>query len=151
MSSTLNKVITRVLACVLCLCVLFSLTACSSRVPNKIRKADQICVSGALYESWMYIITDEAFIDETAKIFTSMNCKKSDNAVNMMDAGETLSFTFSKGEETLGKVIVDSSNRVCFEAGAQSYDITSEFDFDYVKDLVDKHTETINESLKTAE
>ena len=77
--------------------------------------------------------------------------KMFDNAVDMMNAGESLSFTFSKGEETLGKVIIDSSNRVCFEAGTQSYDITSEFDFGYIKSLVDKHVEAINESFDTTE
>lgn len=147
MSSTLNKIFCRVLACVLCLCILLSLTACSP-VSSNISKADQICVSGALYESWMYVLTDEAFIDKTVDIFKSLDCKKSDDAVNMMDAGEVLSFTFNQGDKTLGKVIVDSNNRVCFEAGGQSYDITSEFDFDYVKRLVDDEIEKVKSSFE---
>lgn len=150
MNLTLSKLFTRILAVILCVCVIFSLTACAPSV-GKIKKADQVCVSGALYESWMYVITDEAFLDEITDIFTHMKYKKSDDAVDMMNAGETLSFTFSKGEETLGKVIIDSSNRVCFEAGTQSYDITSEFDFGYIKSLVDKHVEAINESFDTTE
>lgn len=146
MNSILNKIFRVVTASILCLIIAFSITACN-KVPKNLDESSQVCVSGALYESWMYVFTDESFINEVVSIFDSVNTKKSDEVVDMMTAGEVLSFTFSAGEETLGKIIVDSNNRLCYEAGEQSYMITSDFDFVSLKELVDDEIERVKATL----
>ncbi len=146
MSLTLNKIARIIVAGILCLCIALSLSACGE-APRNLDDADQICVSGALYESGMYTLTDEAFIDEIVTIFDSVDTEKTHEAVDMMTAQEVLCFTFSNGNETLGKIIVDSNNHLCYKAGGQSYKITSEFDFGYVKELVDTEIEDVKTSL----
>ena len=98
--------------------------------------ADQVCVSGALYESWMYVITDKAFIEQTTVILSNLEYEKSKDYVNMMEPQEVLCFTYSKGSELIQKYIVDKNGMLCFEAGGQSYKITSEFDFDELYNLL---------------
>ncbi len=148
MSSTLNKTFKAVVSLVLCVYVCFAFTACTKNTKN-IKNADQICVSGALYESFMYVFTDEAFVAEMVEIFNDAKYENSDVAVDMMTAGECLSFTFNDGNDTLTKFIVDKSGNFCFEAGEQSYHIVTDFDFDYVKGLVDEQIEAINGGAST--
>lgn len=146
MNSTLNKIARIAVACVLLLCIALSFSACGE-APKNLDKADQICVSGALYESWMYILTDEAFIDEVVTTFDSVKTEKTNETVDMMTAEKVLSFTFSEGNETLGKIVVDSNNHLCYEAGGQAYVITSEFDFTALKELVDKEIDEVKASI----
>lgn len=148
MSSTLNKTLRAVVSLVLCVCICFAFTACTRNTKN-IKGADQICVSGALFESWMYVFTDEEFVAEMVEIFNDAEYEKSDVAVDMMTAGECLSFTFSKGNDTLTKFIVDKSGNFCFEAGTQAYRLVSDFDFSYVKGLVDEQIDAINGGTST--
>lgn len=145
MNSTLTKSIKTIAVFILCVCIGLSCTACNN-APKNLSDADQICVSGALYESWMYILTDEGFIDEMAEIFSSVDVKKSEEPVDMMTAQKVLSFAFSKGNDSICKVIVDNNNHLCYEAGGQAYIITSDFDFSYVKSLVDEQIEAVKES-----
>ena len=143
MSSTLNKTLKAVVAIMLCVCISFAFCACTRNTKN-IKDADQICVSGALYESWMYVFTDEDFVAEMVGIFNEAKYEKTDVAVDMMTHYECLSFTFSKGNDTITKFIVDKSGNFCFEAGGQAYRLVTDFDFDYVKGLVDEQIEVIN-------
>ncbi len=134
----------------ICICWVLFLVACVGMffIPKceqgpSLSDADQVCVSGALYESWMYVITDKAFLDETSKVLSSLDYKESEKAVNMMDEGKVLCFTYSKGSEQIQKYIVDSNGMLCFEAGGQSYKITSDFDFDKLSKLVKQYSEKI--------
>ncbi|MBQ7133362.1 MAG: hypothetical protein IJO20_02600 [Ruminococcus sp.] len=143
MSLTLNKVLRAVVSVLLCVCICFAFSACTKNTKN-IKGADQICVSGALYESFMYVFTDEVFVDEMVTIFNDAKYEISDTPVDMMTPGECLSFTFSKGNDTLSKFIVDKSGTFCFVAGEQSYKLVTDFDFDYVKGLVDEQIKALN-------
>ncbi len=146
MNSTLSKLLKTFAVFVLCMCIAFSCTACA-KVPKNINETDQICVSGALYESWMYVLTDKEFVTEMVTLLDEIEFEKSDEAVDMMTAGEIISFSFSKGNETITNFIVDKNGRFCFEAGEQAYVITSDFDFEHVKSLVDEQIEAFNANL----
>lgn len=141
MSLISNKILKRVAALLLCVCVLFCATACTKNTKN-IKDVDQICVSGALYESWMHVYTDEEFVSEMVDIFNNLQYEKTEQSVNMMTAGEVLSFTFSKGNEQKATFIVDKNGVFAFEAGDKSYKIVSDFDFSYVYDLVESQKDT---------
>lgn len=146
MSSTLNKITRIVVAIALCACIVFSCVACA-KMPRNLDETDQICVSGALYESWMYILTDDDFISQVVTTLESLEYEKSDEAVDMMTEKGVLCLSLSKGNENITKFIVDKNGRFCFEAGTQAYVITSEFDFEEFKALVDKEIESVKESL----
>lgn len=136
MSLILSNAFKRVVAFVLCVLLCLSLSSCTNSTKD-INEVDQICVSGSYAESWMYVFTDETFIDEMVSIFNGIEYEKTDASVDMMTVGEVYSFTFSKGTETQEAFIVDKNNNFVFEAGGQVYSIVSEFDFDKVKSLVE--------------
>ncbi len=133
-----NNILKRFCALVLFVCMLMCMTACSSKNTENIEEVDQICVSGSYVESWMYVYTDEDFINEMVDIYNSIQYEETDEAVDVMTAGEVLFFTFNNGNDAQAKFIVDKNSVFTYEAGTQSYKITSEFDFDYVKGLVDE-------------
>lgn len=147
MNSTLIKSLRIAVITVLCLCMGLTFSACNSEAPKNLDEADQICVSGSYLESWMYVLTDEAFVTEMAEIFSDIDVEESEESVDMMTIDNVLSFTFSNGNDTISKVIVDSSNHLCYEAGGQAYVITSDFDFSYVKSLVDEQIDAVNASF----
>lgn len=148
MNLILSNKFKRLCAITLCFCVMFSLSACTKNTEN-IDSVDQICVSGSYSESWMYVYTDEEFIGEMVDIFNSVKYEKSDEAVDMMTQGEVFSFTFSNGNEQKAKFIVDKNLVFTFEAGTQSYKIVSDFDFDYVKELVNEQQKELLETLES--
>ncbi len=150
MSSILNKVFKSALALTLALAMCVSLTACTKNTEN-IKDIDQIGLSGALYESWLYNSADEEFIAEMVDIYNSLKFEKSVETVDMMTAGDTLQFTFYADAEQVAEFIVDKNNMCCFEAGAQSYKIVSDFDFEHVKELVQEQTESITNDIKDAQ
>lgn len=138
MSSTLNKSLRVLVCCVLCVCICLSLTACAQNTED-IKDVDQICVSGAVYESWMYVLANEEFIAEMVDIYNGVKYEETDTQNDMSTSGECYSFTFNNGNETLATFIVDKSGNFSFEAGGQPYHIVSDFNFDYIKDLVDEY------------
>ena len=138
MSSILNKSLRVLLCCVLCVCICLSLTACTRNTKN-ISDVDQICVTGAVYESWMYVVADETFVAEMVEIYNGLKYEKTDTQNDMSTEGECYSFAFNNGNETLAKFIVDKSGNFSFEPGGQAYHITSDFDFEHIKDLVDEY------------
>lgn len=111
----------------------------------KLSDADQVCIKGALYESWMYVFTDKQFIADTAKILDNLEYEKSKDAVNMMDAHKVYCLTFSKGNKHIKKFIVDDNNMLCFSEGTQSYKITSDFDFEELSKLVQEEIAQLQE------
>ena len=141
-----NNILQRLCALALCVCLLLSITACSKST-KEIEEVDQICVSGSYAESWMYVFTDEAFVDEMVEMFNSLKYEKTDDTVDMMTVGEVLNFTFSNGNDAQANFIVDKNSVFTFKAGTQAYKITSEFDFDYVKSLVDEQRVAFEKSL----
>ncbi len=145
MSLTLNKTLKSTLAVVLVVCMMFVFSGCEvTKNTKNIHDVDQICVSGSYVESWMYIFADAEFVDEVVGIYNSVKYTETDEKVDLISAGEILSFTFSNGSETLAKFIVDSNSIMTFEAGSQNYKIVSEFDFDYLKALVNKQIDKAN-------
>ncbi len=147
MNLTLNKALKAVVSLVLCLCICFSLTACTKNTKN-IKKVDQICVSGSYIESWMNVFADEEFVSEMVEIYNGIRYEKSEEYVDMMTAGEVLSFSFNNGSDNVAKLIVDKNLNMAFEAGGKPFKITSDFDFDYVKGLVDAQKTAVSDSLK---
>ncbi|MBE6824992.1 MAG: hypothetical protein E7513_06570 [Ruminococcaceae bacterium] len=139
----MNKILKASLVCVLVVTICLSLTACTKYSKN-IKDIDQIGISGALYESFMYTTTDEDFITEMVDIYNSLKYEKTDKAVDMMTAHEVFQFTFYSEAEVEVKFIVDKNNVFSFEAGGQAYKIVSDFDFEHVKELVDELIEAIN-------
>lgn len=137
MNSTLNKTSRALVSALLLICLCFLMTACSKNATKDINGADQICVSGSYAESFMYIVTDEDFIQRMTDIYNSLEYEETDETVDMMTVGEVVSLSFNKGNENLGTLIVDKNNIMTFEAGTQCYRITSQFDFDEMKALVD--------------
>ena len=129
--------------------MILSITACSKNTDD-IEDVDQICVSGSYAESWMYVYTDEDFVNEMVDIYNSMKYEKTDETVDVMSEGEVLFFTFNNGNVEQAKLIVDKNSVITFEAGTQSYKITSEFDFDYVKGLVYEQQEKAFEKAPDA-
>lgn len=103
--------------------------------------ADQVCITGALYESWMYVVTDKDFLNKTSKMLDGLKYEKSDKAVNMMNAKEVYSLTYSKGNEQIKTFIIDINGMMSFEAGGQSYKITSDFDFSELDRLIQEQKE----------
>lgn len=104
--------------------------------------ADQVCISGALYESWMYVVADKQFLNDTIEILDNLKYEKSDKAVNMMDAHKVYQFTYSKGNKQIKTFIVDSTGMLCFKAGGESYKITSQFDFKELDTIVQEYQAT---------
>lgn len=147
MSLILNKSIRVLLACVLCVCICLSLTACTKNTKD-IKDVDQICVTGAVYESWMNVIADEEFVTEMVDMYNGLKYEKSDVQNDMSTEGECYSFTFNNGNETVATFIVDKSGNFSFEPGGQAYHITSDFDFEDLKDLVDEYVGNDDEDTK---
>ena len=147
MNSISSNILKKLCAMMLCVCMVLSISACTKNTKD-IEEVDQICVSGSYAESWMYVYTDEDFINEMVDIFNGIEYEETEESVDMMTAGEVLSFTFSKGNDVQTKFIVDKNNFFTFEAGTQAYKITSDFDFDYVKGLVDEQREAFEKTLE---
>lgn len=148
MNSILSKSIRVLVACVLCVCICLSLTACTRNTRN-IDEVDQICVSGALYESWMYVLADKEFVDEMVEIYNSISYEKTDALVDTDCIGGVLFFSFNNGSENVAKFIVDKNNNFYFEAGKQAYHIVSDFDFDYVNGLVKEYSDKTEDTIAT--
>ncbi|MBQ8538428.1 MAG: hypothetical protein IJ433_02110 [Ruminococcus sp.] len=150
MSSILSKMckVSTAIALVLCICMSFA--GCVSKTDN-IKDVDQICVSGSYTESWMYVFTDKGFIDEMVTVYNDLQYEETDENVDMMTAGEIYSFTFSKGNDTLARFIVDSNNVMTFEAGTQCYKIVSDFDFEHIKSLVEEQTLAVSGADATSD
>lgn len=150
MSSILSKSLRILTVLVLVLAMCFSIVGCDKNRKD-IKETDQICVSGAYVESFMYVFTDEAFVDEMVKVFENLKYEDTDESVDMMTAGKVFSFTFSNGNDTLARFIVDSNNTMTFEAGTQCYKIVSEFDFEHIKALVNEQIDTVSGSSATSD
>ena len=148
MSSILSKVCKVATAIMLVFCTCFSFTGCASDTKN-IKDVDQICVSGSYVESWMYVFTDEAFIDEMVQVYNGIKYEETTESVDMMTSNGVLSFTYSKGNDTLARFIVDSNNIMTFEAGTQCYKIVSEFDFEHIQSLVNEQIEIVSGTIAT--
>ncbi len=150
MSSILNKILKFSFCVVLCLSVCLCMTACTKNTKD-IKSADQICVSGALYESFMYTLSDEEFVSQMVDIYNGLKYEKTDEHVDMMTVGETYTLTFFDGADTVTTLIFDSNNNCCFEAGGQAYKIVSDFDFGEVKVIIKDATTKVKESLQPIE
>ncbi|MBQ4128851.1 MAG: hypothetical protein IJD68_03665 [Ruminococcus sp.] len=146
MNSILNKILRCLLAVLLCVCICFCFTACTKNTKN-IKNVDQICVSGSYAESWMYVLTDEEFVNEMVEIYNSVKYEKSEEYVDMMTAGEVLSFTYSNGSENVATFIVDKNLNLAFKAGGKPYRITSEFDFNDVYSKVKGQSQKVDDSI----
>lgn len=144
-----SNILKRICVLMLCVFMLISITACSKNTED-IEEVDQICVSGSYVESWMYVYTDKDFVNEMVDIYNSIQYEETDEDVDVMTEGEVLFFTFNKGNDQQAKFIVDKNSVFTFEAGTQCYKITSEFDFDYVKGLVDAQQKKAFEDSKEA-
>ena len=140
MNLTSNKILRALCLLVLCAVIVLSTTACAQRT-EELGNVNQICVSGAYVESWMNVFTDEKFIDEMVKFYDSIKYEETDENVDVNTAGEVFSFTYSQGNKVKTKFIVDKNGVMTFEAGTQCYQIVSDFDFDYIKGLVDEQKE----------
>lgn len=142
-----SNILKRLCALILCVCMLLCITACGEKNTKNIKDVDQICVTGSYTESWMNVYTDEAFVNEMVEIYNSVEYVETDKDVDVTTAGEVLFFTFNNGNDEQAKFIVDKNSVFTFEAGTQCYEITSEFDFEYVKSLVDEQKKkTLKES-----
>ena len=148
MNLILSKLCRVATAFALVLCICLSVTGCANKTDN-IKDVDQICVSGSYVESWMYVFTDEAFVEEMVKVYNGLQYEETDENVDMMTAGEVLSFTYSNGNDTLARLIVDSNKVMTFEAGTQCYKIVSDFDFEHIKSLVDEQTLAVSGTSAT--
>lgn len=77
--------------------------------------------------------------------------EKTDENVDMMTVGEVISFTFSKGNETLARFIVDINNVMTFASGTQCYKTVSDFDFEHIKLLVKEQTLAVSGADATSD
>ena len=143
-----SNILKRFCALMLCACMLLCMTACNSKNTEDIEEVDQICVTGSYTESWMHVYTDKDFVNEMVDIYNSIQYEETDETVDVMTAGEVFFFTFNKGNDEQAKLIVDKNSVITFEAGTQCYKIVSEFDFDYVKGLVDEQREAFEKTLE---
>lgn len=139
MNLTLNKIVK--ITALLCLCVLL-LTGCAKNTKD-IEGADQVCVSGAYSHSYMYILSDEAVVNELQEMYNSIKYVETDEMISISDDESIYSLTFSNGNDTLGSFIVDDNLNFVFAAGTQVYHIESEFDYDRLKELIDTQIEII--------
>lgn len=105
-----------------------------------ITETDQICISGALAESWMYVLTDKEFINEAVKMYESISYEESDQPMDMMTVGEVYCLTFSKGNEQLASFCVNKNGIFVTKPGTQPYKITSDFDFGELDRLIQKYS-----------
>lgn len=148
MSSILIKSVKALIALVLVICMCITISGCDNNTKD-IEGADQICVSGSYVESWMYVFTDQSFIEEMVNIYDGIKYEETDESVDMMTANGVYSFTFSKGNDTLARFIVDSNNIMTFEAGTQCYKIVSDFDFAHIQSLVNEQIKSVSGNTAT--
>ena len=150
MSSTLSKIFKTVLALVLVVCLCVPLSGCVRNTRN-IKNIDQICVSGAYTESWMYVFTDDTFINDMIEIYNTVEYEKTDEVIDLMTAGEVYFFSFSYGNNNQTKFIVNKNGIMTFEAGTECYKIVSDFDFSYIEELVQKQIDASKSKDATAD
>lgn len=150
MSSTLSKVFKTVLALVLAVCLCIPLAGCTRNTKN-IEDIDQICVSGAYTESWMNVFTDDTFINDMIEVYNAVKYEKTDEVIDLMTAGDVYFFSFSNGNDTLAKFIVDKNGIMTFEAGTECYKIVSDFDFSYIQEIVQKQVDASSNKEATAD
>lgn len=148
MNSTLSKIFKAAIALMLSVCLCLPFAGCTKNTKN-VKNVDQICVSGSYAESWMYVFTNQDFIDDMVEVFNNIKYEKTDETVDMMTVDDVLFFTFSNGNSTLSKLIVDKNGIMTFEAGTDCYKIVSDFDFDYVKELVNKQIDAMSSPVAT--
>lgn len=134
MSSTLSKILK--ITALLCVCVLL-LTGCAKRTKD-IEGADQVCVGGAYSESYMFIISDQAVVDELVSMYNSIKYKETDKLIDAYSDKNIYNLTFSKGNTTLGSIIINDELNFVFNAGEHVYHIESEFDYDRFEELLEK-------------
>ncbi len=140
MNLTSNKILKVLCVFLLCVGIVFSTTACVKRT-EELGNVNQICVSGAYVESWMNVYTDEEFIEKMVEFYDSIRYEKTDKNVDTNTEGEVLSLTYSQGNNVKTSFMVDKNGIMTFEAGTQCYEIVSDFDFEYIKGLVDEQRE----------
>ncbi len=142
MNLTSNKILKAFCVLLLCMGILLSTTACAKRT-EELGNVNQICVSGAYTESWMNVYTDEEFIEKMVEFYDSIRYEETDKNVDTNTAGEVLSLTYSQGNNVKTKFMIDKNGVLAFEAGTECYEIVSDFDFEYIKGLVDEQREKV--------
>ena len=142
MNLTSNKILKAFCVLLLCMGILLSTTACAKRT-EELGNVNQICVSGAYTESWMNVYTDEEFIEKMVEFYDSIRYEETDKNVDTNTAGEVLSLTYSQGNNVKTKFMIDKNGVLSFEAGTECYEIVSDFDFEYIKGLVDEQREKV--------
>ncbi|MBR2715209.1 MAG: hypothetical protein IKB73_03265 [Ruminococcus sp.] len=146
----MSKILRAALALILCLCMCFMLCSCKKKADKlDVEEISQICVKGALYESWMCNFTDDEFISEMVKMYNGIRYEKSEEAVNMMDAEKVYSLTFYNDDETVATFIVDVNKNCSFEAGGESYHIVSDFDFEELSKMINDQKTELKSSIAT--
>lgn len=104
---------------------------------GKIKNADQVNVSEGIYSSMLYVLSDKEFVDETVKLYNSLEYTETDELITYVDPEKRCYILqYSYKGEMLKKLIVTKEGLCAFEVGGKVYKITSDFDFDALDSLV---------------
>lgn len=145
MNLTSSKIIRIIATFLLVIIVCLSFTACKAdeqksaeKVDDgKIKAADQVSVTEAVFSSTVHILSDKDFISEIVELFNSLEYKKSDKDIIYAKKDVDMYIIRYSDKGKLIKTLVITRDGLCaFEVGTQVYEITSEFDFDALDKLI---------------